>query len=271
MGLFERLFGKGHRAPVTGDHSAVVAVSARLREYHLFSATMMPIVGESHYQQAIRAAVRGRHDDNGGIYVSAEFHLEPSNPHDPNAVRIDVAGRTVGYIARELAVDLGPRLRALSAEGLQPVCHARVFGGGPDKPHYGVWLHATEELLGLQNQPPPDEPVMLRGTSLTNVSGEEDHQDVLAAALPVGLDATYVYVTLDRCVVSTGKYLGQEAIEVRLENRRVGQLTRAMTDRYWSDVGPNLDSGRVVCVQAMLRRESKIEAYLLMPKRTPVG
>jgi hypothetical protein len=51
--------------------------------------------GESFYQDNIRrVAMRGKNVD---------LIPEPGNPHDKNAIRIDVDGRTIGYIPRESA------------------------------------------------------------------------------------------------------------------------------------------------------------------------
>jgi hypothetical protein len=48
----------------------------------------------------------------------AALFLEPSNPHDPNAVRVEIDCRKVGYLARNDAEELGPALRqALGAQG----------------------------------------------------------------------------------------------------------------------------------------------------------
>ena len=51
--------------------------------------------GESFYQDNIRrVALRGKHVD---------LVPEPGNTHDKNAIRVDVDGRTIGYIPRESA------------------------------------------------------------------------------------------------------------------------------------------------------------------------
>jgi hypothetical protein len=41
---------------------------------------------------------------------------------------------------------------------------------------------------------------------------------------------------LEFCTIAKGKYKGQRAIEVRLDGRRVGELTRAMSERYEATV-----------------------------------
>ncbi|MBA3305329.1 MAG: HIRAN domain-containing protein, partial [Thermoleophilaceae bacterium] len=42
---------------------------------------------------------------------------EPGNPHDPNAVMVQIRGRLVGYLPRDAAVAYGPMLAAVSERG----------------------------------------------------------------------------------------------------------------------------------------------------------
>jgi hypothetical protein len=58
------------------------------------------IVGESHYQLALERIAGGKHRDSAQFECTATLVLEDSNPHDGNAVRIDIAGQTVGYFPR---------------------------------------------------------------------------------------------------------------------------------------------------------------------------
>jgi len=37
---------------------------------------------------------------------------EPGNPHDPNAIRVELAGLYLGYVPRHIAKDLAPRMDA---------------------------------------------------------------------------------------------------------------------------------------------------------------
>ena len=57
------------------------------------------VAGESHYQDALRA-ISGQ----GEIRHDTEARLipEPDNPHDANAVRVEIDGAKVGYLPRDL-------------------------------------------------------------------------------------------------------------------------------------------------------------------------
>lgn len=98
------------------------------------------VVGESFYQPALRAV---SHCPNGdephGYECAAELVLEPDNPHDKFAVRVEIDGQLVGHLPRGTAKRLGKRLRGLAAEGNAAVCMAYV-GRGADNPNLGVVL-----------------------------------------------------------------------------------------------------------------------------------
>lgn len=249
--------------------SGAARIEDQLVDYELSfdtRASWMTVVGESHYQPAISRAVKGRYSD-GGIEVSAYLFLEPDNPYDPNAVRIVVNESTVGYIPRAEAPLLGPRLRELADRGLQPVCRASVFGGSPDKPTYGIWLHTTTGLDGFANARPDSSLGELRGNATVTVLGEEDHQDVLEHYLVGGMKTAFVHAALGFCRVRTGKHVGKTAVEVQVDGHRVGQLSQIMTSRYLNDVAPSGTAPGALVATAILRREKKIEAYLLLPRR----
>jgi hypothetical protein len=116
----------------------------------------LAIVGESHYQQHLERLVGRRHPEGVQIECEAELYLEPNNPYDPNAVRVDIGGQAVGYLARELA----PQMRALlGRSGLGPGARVgvrAVIVGGRTGQSYGVWLDVdTEEEEEEEEEKPP--------------------------------------------------------------------------------------------------------------------
>jgi hypothetical protein len=68
------------------------------------------VVGESHYRKNLLqvAGPGGQY----GVRVNTEAALvpEPKNRHDRNAVRVDIDGRTVGYLPRDVAAVVSPAL-----------------------------------------------------------------------------------------------------------------------------------------------------------------
>ena len=99
-------------------------------------STLLDVVGESHYQDNLRR-ICGRPTASGeDRWKSAMLVPEPDNPQDGRAVRVEISGRTVGYLPRETA---GRLFATLPAAG-QPV-RAHITGGGKRKGsqgHYGV-------------------------------------------------------------------------------------------------------------------------------------
>ncbi|MEX2693640.1 HIRAN domain-containing protein [Rhizobium mongolense] len=102
----------------------------------------MRVVGELSYQDAL-IAICGRHTrrSHEGEYQAA-IEREPTNPHDPNAIVVKIAGRTVGYLPREQHAHVGVQM--LEAGIGKAECRARVRGGWRtnqhDEGHYGVCL-----------------------------------------------------------------------------------------------------------------------------------
>jgi hypothetical protein len=194
-----------------------------------------PVAGESHYQPALHAAAGGRsvaaeHLD-GALEVTAALIPEPRNRHDKNAVRVDIAGRTVGYLPRHLAIGYAGPLNELARRGMLGTCPARIMGGG-DR-FYGVHLHLAEPAdLLLANL---TEDVPIRSAVRQNeVSGEQDYQEHLeavAARLAPGWPSYKAVAELRVGVTPRGKYAGDPCVEVYLEQGIVGRLSRVAGDR----------------------------------------
>src|SRR5690606_12065765 len=63
------------------------------------------VVGESHRQDALSAICGGPCEEGHELYCTATLRPEPTNPHDRNAVAVDIDGRHVAYLSRSDAVD----------------------------------------------------------------------------------------------------------------------------------------------------------------------
>lgn len=86
------------------------------------------IVGESFYQDTLRkighAYASGKRQE-----VEARLILEGNNPKDPQAVRIDIQGKPVGYLSREYARKYRQQLATLGHPNATGRCDAIVLGG----------------------------------------------------------------------------------------------------------------------------------------------
>ena len=107
------------------------------------------VVGESSYQDALERICHGRTEDGADEFVAAVLILEDSNPNDHNAVRVDIAGVTVGYLTRDFAVQYRRRLLEAGYPRLIGKCRAHIRGGwargSNDRGHFGVWLDLPYE------------------------------------------------------------------------------------------------------------------------------
>jgi len=103
------------------------------------------VVGESHYQAALEAICGGRSRDGAQKEVTACLILENTNPYDENAVRVDVDGRTVGYLPRPAARTYRRRLKKSGRSDATVECAAIIRGGWDrgrsDKGYFGIWLN----------------------------------------------------------------------------------------------------------------------------------
>lgn len=110
------------------------------------SSELVAVVGESHYQNTLRSLCGSQRWEDVGFDCVAVLVPEPNNPHDPNAIMVQVEARLVGYLSREDAV----RYQELITDALPRLiqCDARIAGRGPgsDTSNLGVFLKL----------PPPD-------------------------------------------------------------------------------------------------------------------
>ncbi|HEX3148020.1 MAG TPA: hypothetical protein VHR66_08040 [Gemmataceae bacterium] len=104
----------------------------------------LEIVGESHYQRELERVCGGRTRKSQDLEIAAVLLLDDGNPHDAQAVRVEIKGLTVGYLSRENARIFRARLRRERIHGSEFPCRANVRGGwdrgGGDSGSFGVWL-----------------------------------------------------------------------------------------------------------------------------------
>lgn len=104
----------------------------------------IPVVGGSHYQEALETICGGRTEFGVRLQTTALLVPDDQNPHDSQAVRVEIDGQTVGFLTRYLA---GRYRKALEQAG-QPMlvasCDAVIVGGwdrgAHDRGHFGVRL-----------------------------------------------------------------------------------------------------------------------------------
>jgi hypothetical protein len=123
MAFFRRLFGFKRASSLAPGRGWVV-----------------PVVGESHYQDVLQMLYRKNGGSGHDIKVSAVLVPEDDNAFDINAVRIDIESRGVGYLPRELALQYRAALGESAGQ-----CIAKILGGfeldDGSSASYGVMLN----------------------------------------------------------------------------------------------------------------------------------
>ncbi|WP_435005141.1 hypothetical protein P12x_003034 [Tundrisphaera lichenicola] len=102
------------------------------------------VVGESNYLANFERIFGKRGEDGVDETVEAGLVLEDSNPKDNQAVKVEIQGRTVGYLDRKTARSYRERLAEMNIGKPALRCSARVRGGWDrgvsDKGDFGVKL-----------------------------------------------------------------------------------------------------------------------------------
>lgn len=131
MGLLSRFFKKEKPTPKIGSikGSGNYAID---------------VVGESHYQEALDNICGGKTEDGHKKEVTALVVCEDDNPHDKNAVMVEIHGEKVGYLDRVNAQQYRDQLKSAGLSGLLIECPAIIVGGWyrgeNNEGHYGVKL-----------------------------------------------------------------------------------------------------------------------------------
>lgn len=280
MGFWRRLT---HRAsPVrttnTGgaSHSSVpdTPKATSLRPVPLPGDGRQTVVGERYHRRELRAITRGVHlpkltgsNWHEAVSMTAQLRPEPTNSHDPNAVRVEIDGKLVGYIPAQDAPAYQPHLLTLAEAGEIGTCESRLMRGKDGE--VVVYLHlGSPEALDFMVHA-PEGTVPLSPTRITTVTGEEDHQDILHQIAPArtGVES-WETASLGFYTIPKGKFAGQQAIEVCLRGTAIGQLTRGKSEQYKEFVHKALDAGKTPICRARLSltRDRGVQVEVMMPE-----
>ena len=117
--------------------------------------------------------------------------------------------------------------------------------------------------LPLSHPGLPGELVLLAAERTVTVTREEHHQDVLAGRTGPTI------AELRPCTITAGKHAGQNGLEVVLDGRRVGELTRLMAQRYRPMVDEVRSRGYRAGCEAVLAADARgIQVELRLPSAT---
>jgi hypothetical protein len=102
------------------------------------------VVGESNYQKNLERIAGGKKRESADLETTAILLLENDNPYDSNAVRVDINGLTVGYLARPVAGGFRNYVQSNKYSSERFSCKALITGGwdrgNGDAGCFGVYL-----------------------------------------------------------------------------------------------------------------------------------
>lgn len=145
MGFFDWLFGRVPSRPI---HSETVpqALEGTIDGPGDFA---IEAVGESKYQRNIESIAGGKTEEGHEKIVDAVLFLEDSNPHDNQAVQVQIRGKVCGYLSRQEARQYRAALKRAGHPTLNATVKAMIVGGwdrgDSDTGHFGVRLDLPHE------------------------------------------------------------------------------------------------------------------------------
>lgn len=184
------------------------------------------VVGESHYYAGIQDIVsRYSPAETGELHLHAHLAPERWNQADPNAVRVEIDGSTVGYIPEDEAESLAATLGPIHQAGAQVLeAPARLWWRWNAGAAYGsdyiasVSIDLPGDEYPLGNQPPAEPSFMLpKGRSFKVL----DLQDDLVAPLVAHREEVYCYVVLFPADGASGN----TCLALRLDGSHLGQIS----------------------------------------------
>jgi collagen type III alpha len=233
------------------------------------SGSSVEVVGEAHYRRELAALYKSARRRPGQDFnTEAVLVAEVGNVHDENAVRVDVEGHTVGYLAREDAVRFRPALARLVLERRAPVVKARVWATNDD----GTWRGRVTLNLGdpdaiLPANARPAEPAaeLPEGRTI-KVTGVQECLDVLGPMVVAGRKAA-LWCTLHALTIKMPRSEKRVA-EVRIDGQPIGTLTPATSKDLLTVVDRADTLGRTVLAHGFLSGNSLTVSMTLSVPRT---
>lgn len=164
---------------------------------------------------------------------------EPTNSYDANAVMVQINGQHVGYLEKEVAARYISVVQDVWNAGLVAATGARIWAAAreswdsPRKVKYvarvSVALSEPHLLLPVNEPPEGDYSILPWGPAL-QVTGEEQHQDVLSGYVTDNGDG----IALGTLAMIEGgsARAPRTLIEIRLDGERIGQLSPASSQHF---------------------------------------
>jgi hypothetical protein len=226
-----------------------------LQRPELATGGRVDVIVDAHEREAL-ARLAGGLSVDGPVqrHFMAQLVREFRDVQDPDAVRVDIGGYSVGYLAREEAPWFHPVVGELARHGRPATCRAVITGGvdsdDGDRSPLSVVLDVSVPL----RMTPADAP-LFPGGSRVEVSNVDDYQAALAVLLGDADGAVSVLATL-----TTAEY---SKIDVYVGAEMVGDLAPLLSARYLPAVMEVWAAREVpTCCAVIVRAENRIEVEL---------
>lgn len=240
------------------------------------SYQLVDLVGEYYHSDAIREAIGGFPETGGSEQTDVQVELvpEPDNPYgrQGQAISARINNKVVGYLSNDDAARWHRELHRIVASGVVPVTQGNVLAYwrtsyeerrsrfSQDQPAFEletnirIRLPEPGYLVPLNVQKFENLSVLPWGNAL-QVTGEDEHLDHLVQYVPMSGEGMVV-LTLHRITHTLKNGSVRDLVEVRLDGRRVGQLTPASSSHFLPTIDHADDMGKSLGVWAKLQGSS---------------
>lgn len=213
------------------------------------------VVGEASYSSALVTLMSSLTTAEAGGWlkreVVAELIPEPTNRYDRKAIRVDVGGATIGYVAREHTAEFHTLLEELEEADERATCRAQIVGKDG---RYGVKLRVSDPLRRAD----AEEPLFSWATDTVAVEGEENHRDALDRLLGHRETVDVIAELCER---------GEGVPAVLIDGREVGRLSKKMAPRYEAHyVKAQAEGLQATCRAVISRGKRSPQVHLKLPR-----
>jgi hypothetical protein len=214
----------------------------------------LEVAGEKYYEKSLKHVWKLAEDHD---HIPVALDPEPSNPKDPNAVRVDLLASgmafPVGHLPAGVATPYAHALLPLYEQGLVGVGEAKLWKGNSG---FQVYVKVSTDPLRLV-PPAIEDPdgIFVDGLYDLTVVGEETHQEYLAAVARTS--RKNLLFSFAETTVPSGKHEGEATYAVTLHGREIGTLTRRMAQKHHDVLQPFLDAGQRPYVLGRLEEDHR--------------
>ena len=111
------------------------------------------VVGVSFYQTVLANICGNRCGKSLDVFTQADIIPDDDNPHDKNAVRVDINGETVGHLSRKNAVLWRSKMISDKHSG-KVKCPAKISGNGGRSSDYKLSFDLSFDIVTVCHEKP---------------------------------------------------------------------------------------------------------------------